>query len=1004
MHKMIRAIAMTAMVFSGVPPALGQSGSTGTLEVYVTDQHGAVLPGASIEASASDVAARRVAVTGVDGKAVLELLQPSALYVVRISLKGFKEQVRERQLVRVTQVTTIRTSLLLPGVEEQITVLADVTPVVDVRSATTGHDITLRLTESLPTGRSYQSYLQLVPGVLPDDPVASGNPASRSGLNYNDIGGTIGVSTDNLYYLDGINVTDPITGLFGANMNTEVIQEQKVTTGGIPARLPGSAGLISQVVTKSGANRVSGSGNAFFQNSDLVAENQHGSGESFSTRDMAFTVGGPAWLNKAWFFASFRHFQRADDVTALDTGAFMRSVKNSQKQGFVKGTFTPTPSDTLAFTYLGDPTEISGTRTRTTPNANDFTRKQGGPRYAVAYTRLFDRLLLEAGGYKHNSEVSNVSTIRDSSNAIVFRSTDSRTLDQEFLGGFGADTINLRDLEGMRGSAQYTWRNHSFKGGLEWQKATNFRDTISLGGATYTSLALRNGGLTLSDIAGQTGLRFNRRHFVVTNPSDFSGVMATIDRRPDRARFYDAWDANRDGVMTTAELGRAVLASTSSNPHNQVNYSRILQSALGPQETSSQGLSLFIEDTWRVNRFTFDLGVRTEQWQHFATTGDNIFTFEWAFAPRLSAVYDVRGDGRQKASAFFGRYYDPVRTNMTNFAGTLTGSVLEEQVYLLNEWVTFRTRGGPVVQDAFFAPTTRTPHTDETQLGYEIDLGRNMSVGATFYNRRTRDVLEDYDLALYANATDGSTSYPGPINDPESLWLGLEYFGYSQNPGSNFVIGTLAGGKRDANGLEVAFRKRFDRNWQWQASYNYLNAKGSTNSDSSADFQGDVLYLDPRAPNQFGRQPGMVAHLFKTAGSYTFNFGLQLGAVVQANSGSIASRTAAIAGRNLPVQVAPEDNFEFAGIDPAHTEPWLAPDAVGAITNPAWGQLDLRAQYVVSFASLSTELFVDLFNVTNSQATIRTQDLVAGQGTVAFGDGLLFNPPRRAFLGARLKF
>jgi hypothetical protein len=94
----------------------------------------------------------------------------------------------------------------------------------------------------------------------------------------------------------------------------------------------------------------------------------------------------------------------------------------------------------------------------------------------------------------------------------------------------------------------------------------------------------------------------------------------------------------------------------------------------------------------------------------------------------------------------------------------------------------------------------------------------------------------------------------------------------------------------------------------------------------------------------------------------------------------------------------------FAGIDPTHTEPWLAPDAVGAITNPAWGQVDLRAQYVLSVASLSTELFVDLFNVTNSQATIRTQDLVAGQGTVAFGDGLLFNPPRRAFLGARLKF
>ena len=57
------------------------------------------------------------------------------------------------------------------------------------------------------------------------------------------------------------------------------------------------------------------------------------------------------------------------------------------------------------------------------------------------------------------------------------------------------------------------------------------------------------------------------------------------------------------------------------------------------------------------------------------TTGDNIYTFDWAWAPRLSAVYDVLGNGRHKASFYYGRYYDPVRNDMTNFAGTLTGSI-----------------------------------------------------------------------------------------------------------------------------------------------------------------------------------------------------------------------------------------------------------------------------------------------------------------------------------------
>jgi hypothetical protein len=218
------------------------------------------------------------------------------------------------------------------------------------------------------------------------------------------------------------------------------------------------------------------------------------------------------------------------------------------------------------------------------------------------------------------------------------------------------------------------------------------------------------------------------------------------------------------------------------------------------------------------------------------------------------------------------------------------------------------------------------------------------------------------------------------------------------------VIATLEGGKRDANGIELSIRKRFENNWQWQASYNYLDADGNNNSDSNADFAGDVLYLDPRAPNAFGRQPGTIRHLFKTAGSYTFNFGLQLGAVAQFNSGTLSSRTASASGRNLPDNTG--GSFVFAGIDPiaADIDPWILPGSVGGLSNEAWGQLDLRAQYVYRFRRVATEFFVDLFNVTDSQSTIRNQDLVAGQGGIAFGEGLLFVPPRRAFLGVRARF
>ena len=50
------------------------------------------------------------------------------------------------------------------------------------------------------------------------------------------------------------------------------------------------------------------------------------------------------------------------------------------------------------------------------------------------------------------------------------------------------------------------------------------------------------------------------------------------------------------------------------------------------------------------------------------------------------------------------------------------------------------------------------------------------------------------------------------------------------------------------------------------------------------------------------------------------------------------------------------------------------------------------------------ELFVDLFNIANNQNAIREQDLVAGQGTNAFGSEIQWLTPRRAFFGFRVRF
>ncbi len=992
------AIAMVAIAALGRPVA-AQVTETGTIEVILQDQAGAAVPGATVVAQAADSVTKREAVTDTEGRALLVGLAPSASYIVTTELSGFRPTRNENVLVRSGQTASLRIALAVGGVTEQVQVTAD-SPLVDTKSATTGQDITLQLTESLPTGRSYQSYLQLVPGVLPDDPQQPGNPASKSGVNYSDIGGNVGVSSDNFYYFNGINITDPVSGTFGSNLNTEIIQEQKVLTGGIPAEFVGTPGLLSSVITKSGTNAFHGSGNYFFQNASLVADNKNSANEEFSTFDAAFTVGGPVLRDKAWFFGSYRRLNREDDVTTLDTQQFMRTVKNEQDQGYAKGTYTPTRSDSLSFTFLNDPTDISGRRDRNLTNARDRARIQGGDNYTFNYSRLQGPALIEAAYFKHNGDVTDLSAIREQSNTVIYRSTDSRLLTDEQRGGFGQDLVNQRDTEGVRGSVQYNWGRHTIKGGLEWQRNENFRNTTFLD-PTLTSLQPGLVGLTAAELS--TG-SFTGRDFNVNNTSDFGGLINTINASSNRAQFYSLYDADGNGTITAAELGSRLAFNTVNAANGTVNYDRTLQAQLGPQLTRSKGLSFFAQDQFSFDRLTLNVGIRGERWEHFATTGENIFTFDWAIAPRLSAAYDVLGDGRQKVYGYYGRYYDPIRNNMTNFAGTLTGSVLNEQIFFpapINQWVTYRIRGGAVQQDAFFSPTTKTPYTDDFSAGYQVDLGRNMSAEANYTYRRTRDILEDYDLALFAFAIDGvSTDYHGPLDDPQSLWLGLEYFGYAQNPGSNFVIGTLNGGKRNYQGLDLIFRKRYSNNWQLLGSYSYNWAKGNTNSDSNADFQGDVLYLDPLAPDTYRRQPGLIPHVFKVAGSYTTKVGVEFGAAYRWNAGTIASRTEINSGRNLPIQVA-APGYVYAGV----LERWVAPDAIGSLQNPSWGQLDLRAQYKRRFTpAFGTEFFVDIFNVFDNQDSIRNQDLVAGAGNTPFGEPIRFNDPRRFFLGARLTF
>jgi hypothetical protein len=863
--------------------------------------------------------------------------------------------------------------------------------------------------ESLPTGRSYQSYLQLVPGVKPS---TSGNPSSRSGVNYADVDGVTGTSSDNLYYLDGVDVTDPSTGTFGSNFNSEIIQEQQVIVGGVPAEYAGGSGLVSRVVTKSGSNDWHGSINYYLQNDSLVAKDKHSTSGGFSTYDTAFTLGGPIIEDKLWIYGSYQKKHREDEVLQGNSNTVLRKVARDDKFAFFKTTWQITDNDRLTGTFFNDPTFQTGSNLSTVINNRDRQTKQGGDNYKIEYAKTLGNLQATAYYFEHEGEVTNIAADQSVRDNVTYESADDATINQRQLGGYGANLETHRDRKEFGLTGEYYWDtsfgSHTFKAGYVNSKNTYGENGTVPGDVTYASLANQYSGKSYYDYTTNpdedTGLppALTARSF--TASADNNRIIAALNNGRNAAAVANL-DTDASGAVSLAELNAYQFTSTAGNPYGNLNVYRALRTVNGPYSVVSKGQSLYFQDTWTLNQLTVQAGVRAEKWEHYASDDSKVATFDWEIAPRLSATFDVRGDGRSKVFAFVGRYYDPIRSNMGDFAGALTGPVDEEQAFLGGQWVTFRTRGGATTPDALFSPNTKTPYTDEYMIGASTTIGSSIGVSATVTRRMTRDILEDFDLGLYSNpnltaAQALTPTYAGSAPPGSAFYLPYSYFGYTSKPNSNYVLGTLPGGERNYTGFELTVTKYKTGNWQGQASYTYNKASGNTNSDSNADYQGDWIALDPRAPNAYGPTPGNIKHQFKAYGSYDFDFGLQVSSVFNWNSGSIYTPADVVSRRYFAPMADP---YIYGGV----LDSWYLPGGIGSGKTPSYYTLDARLKYVRDLPIGKAEFFLDIFNILDKQSVTDVVKNNAGDGIHPGSNAdtpSAWVQPRRAYLGVRYVF
>jgi hypothetical protein len=748
-----------------------------------------------------------------------------------------------------------------------------------------------------------------------------------------------------------------------------------------------------------------GSINYYFQNDSLVADNDNLPNNTYNKFDTAITLGGPIIKDKLWFFASMQTKETEIDVSDLEAGTVLRTSTASSDLGFGKLTAQITDNDFLSFSYFDDPYDRDATTSATTLNNRDSASAQGGSNTNLTWTHSFDKGVLTVSKSSHEGESSTLAANSDTRNDVAYTDTAEATLAARNKGGSGSNSINFSNKDELSVTYDFNINNHEIKVGYLKTENERLENLVYTGdSAQYTSIGASDIGTSYDEYLNTTW------NGVTDVSADDEARVLTAGNAI--ASFVTAYDTDASGAVDATELAAATYNSTSGNPTGDVNVYRILQVQKAPLTLRSEGQAMFIQDTIYHGQWTFDVGFRAESYEHFGSDGSKIADFDWEIAPRMSVTYDINGDGRSKLYVYDGRYYDPIRTDMTGFAGTLNGSVREEQIYLADQWITYRTRGGAQEQDAYFSPNTKTPYTDELILGYSQLIGEDKSISVTYTDRKTKDIMEDFGAYVYscggpegAVTPAGCPSYGYDAADGGNgilntdFGLPLSYFGWDAYPNSNYIIGTLAGGHRNYTGLEIAFRKRptDDKPYSILASYTNNQAEGNSNSDGNADLQGDFDWLDPRAPNMYGPQSGNMEHQLKFAGTYQITEKLEAGMVFNWNSGYLFTKGKSVYARNVPAQ---GEAYSVGGL----SRNWIE-NQFGTEQAPSYYELDLRLKYTTNIMSdRELEVFVDVFNVLDNQAVIEVMPFVDGDGIYDFGEGNDWVSPRSFYLGARLSF
>jgi hypothetical protein len=292
-----------AILFLSVLSSAALAQDTTTLTGTVRDKSGAIIRDASVTVANQASNVTREVKSNSDGEYLAGGLPPGT-YNLTVTAKGFQKYEAKGVELRVAQKSRVDVTLSVGSVTTEVVVQGEGLTNVQTESNEEGAVITGReITQLELNGRNFTQLVTLTPGVSNQTGQDEGTVGVYGNVQFSVNGGR---TEYNNWELDGgDNMDNGSNSTLNVYPSIEAIGEFRVLTSNYGAQYGRNGSGTIEVETKSGTEHFHGSVYEFLRNDAFNAKGFfQDKVPPYKKNDFGYTIGGPIFKNKTYFFWS----------------------------------------------------------------------------------------------------------------------------------------------------------------------------------------------------------------------------------------------------------------------------------------------------------------------------------------------------------------------------------------------------------------------------------------------------------------------------------------------------------------------------------------------------------------------------------------------------------------------------------------------------------------------------------------------------------------------------